>query len=455
MFGRNRAAARCGLGAAMGAKNLKAITVSGSGMIRVADPGGFMDLCRELNGSLATNETSRRLRAYGTPASFEGWNSRGAIPVRNFQDTQIGPEGAAAIATAIRDRSFGERAFGCFACPVFCSQRRTVANGPYAGHGGEKIESQNFWDFGGKLGIDDPAAVISLSEDCARLGLDNTNATNPIAWAMECFQRGLLTEADTGGLRLEWGKVEVVRELLHGIATREGLGDLLADGAAAAARRLGRGSERYAMHVKGQDLAEEMRVFKGWALGIAVAERGGTHTQGGPLTERMGLDPSLSVQRFGIDTAFDPTTYRGKAQLAIFYQRFHNALEILGICFYATWWSGLHTLGPDDIARLCELATGETMDADTLLMEGERVLYLQKAFNMRHTGFGRIDDRPPARMMAEPAGGPHSGERLDPAAWDRLLDEYYGLRGWDLATGRPTAAAFRAAGLPELAADPV
>lgn len=447
---RTRSASRCGVGAAMGSKNLKAIAVSGSGALQVAEPEAFMAESLAMQRHLMGVDTTKNLRKLGTSTSFEAWNKLGSIPVRNYQATQIDLDEADAIATAVKEKHYIDKAFGCFACPVMCSQYQRVKSGPHAGTRGEKVESQDYWDFAGKLGISDPAAVLALSELCTRLGLDNTNATNPIAWAMECYQRGLLTTEDTGGLELEWGNVEVISELLSKIAHREGIGDLLADGSLAAAKKLGRDSEPYAMHMKGQDLAEEMRVFKGWALAIAVAERGGTHTQGGPLTERMPLKPELSTERFGVPTAFDPTTYAHKAELVIYYQRFHNLLEIMGICFYATYWCGLQMMGPEEAARLYSLATGESKSADELMAEGEKILYLQKAFNMRHTNFDRAADYPPERFISEPATGPHAGERLERPDWDKLLDEYYGQRGWDLASGKPTPENFHAVGLPDL-----
>ena len=314
---RTRSASRCGVGAAMGSKNLKAIAVSGSGTLKVAEPKAFMAESLAMQRYLMGVDTTKNLRKFGTGTSFEAWNALGSIPVRNYQATQMAPDEADNIATAVKEQKYIDKSFGCFACPIMCSQYQRVKTGPHAGTRGEKIESQDYWDFAAKLGISDPAAVLALSELCTQLGLDNTNATNPIAWALECFQRGLLTTADTDGLALEWGDVEVVSTLLNKIARREGIGDLLADGSLAAAERLGRDSERFAMHMKGQDLAEEMRVFKGWALAIAVAERGGTHTQGGPLTERMPLQAELSTERFGVPTAFDPTSYAHKAELVI------------------------------------------------------------------------------------------------------------------------------------------
>ncbi|MDP6342835.1 MAG: aldehyde ferredoxin oxidoreductase C-terminal domain-containing protein, partial [Alphaproteobacteria bacterium] len=329
-----RSASRCGVGAVMGSKNLKAIAVSGSRTLPVADPQGFVSESLAMQRYLLGVDTTRNLRKFGTSTSFEAWNHLGSIPVRNFQATQMAADEADGIATAVKEKRYIDKAFGCFGCPIMCSQYQRVKTGPHAGTRGEKVESQDYWDFGGKLGISDPAAVIALSELCTRLGLDNTNATNPIAWALECFQRGLLTPEETDGLDLEWGNVEVIGELLEKIAHRDGIGDLLADGSLAAAKRLGRGSESFALHMKGQDLAEEMRVFKGWGLAVAVAERGGTHTQGGPLTERMPLDAELSMQRFGVPTAFDPASYEHKAELVVYYQRLHNLLEIVGICFY-------------------------------------------------------------------------------------------------------------------------
>ena len=448
---RTRSASRCGVGAAMGSKNLKAIAVSGSGALHVAEPEAFMTESLAMQRYLMGVDTTKNLRKFGTSTSFEAWNKLGSIPVRNYQATQIDLDEADAIATAVKEKHYIEKAFGCFACPVMCSQYQRVKAGPHAGTRGEKVESQDYWDFGGKLGISDPAAVLALSELCTQLGLDNTNATNPIAWALECFQRGLLSTDDTDGLELEWGNVEAISQLLAKIAYRDGFGSLLADGSLAAAEKLGRNSERFAMHMKGQDLAEEMRVFKGWALAIAVAERGGTHTQGGPLTERMPLEPDLSMQRFGVPTAFDPTSYEHKAELVIYYQRFHNLLEIMGICFYATYWCGLQMMGPEEAARLYSLATGDTKTAEELMAEGEKILYLQKAFNMRHTTFDRTSDYPPERFINEPATGPHAGERLERPDWDKLLDEYYSQRGWDLASGKPTPENFRTVGLPDLA----
>lgn len=446
---RARSASRCGVGAVMGAKNLKAIAVSGSGQIAVADPEGFMDACAEMTKILVRGETTKAFRALGTPASFHRWNELGTVPNRNYQRTQMDADKVVNLAPD-RLREHITRSFGCFACPLHCTQFQHVTEGPYAGAGGEKIEGENLHDFGARLDIDNLAAIIKASNICKQLGLDTANVSGAIAWAFECFQRGILTVEDTGGMRLEWGDHRVLVDLLGKIARCDGIGALLAKGSREAARSLGRGSEAFAIHVKGQDLAEELRVLKAWGLGVVVAERGGSHTSGSPLTERMAVGEDVGEELFGVPTAFTPDTYEGKAKLVVYYQRFHAALECLGSCFFSSNWYGPHALGPHHFAILYSLATGRAFTADDLMAMGERVHTLQKMFNVRHAGFGRAHDYPPDRMLAEPASGSPQGPSIDRADWDRLLDDYYDLHGWDRTSGQPTEETLHGIGLDEL-----
>jgi len=435
---RSRSASRCGLGAVMGSKNLKAIAVSGSGGIRVADPEGFVEACREMSRRIVKADTTVSLRKYGTPTSFARWNEQSALPTLNFQKTQMDLDKAAGLGKDILKDEFIRRAFGCFACPLHCSQFLEIRQGPYAGMPGEKIECQNLWDFGTKLGFDNLAAVIKASALCFELGLDINNASGAISWAIECFQRGILTEADTDGLVLKWGDSDTVLTLLKKMAFQTGFGALLAKGSREAARIIGRNAEEYAIHVRGQELAEELRAFKGWALGITVAERGGAHTSGAPLTERMTIDADLSCELFGIPTASQPDTYAGKAQLVVYYQQFHALLEALGVCFFSSNWMGPHMARPEDYAVLHRLATGRSLDAPALMEIGEKIHVLCKLYNLKHAGGRREDDFPPERLMNEPSTGTEPGKKLDREDWSRMLDEYYNLHGWDLKTGHPT-----------------
>jgi aldehyde:ferredoxin oxidoreductase len=434
---RSRSASRCGLGAVMGSKNLKAIVVKGTGGIEVADPEGFMEACLEMTQRMQQTSTVKKLFEYGTPVSFEKWNAQSALPINNFQLTQMDLNISKNLHAENLKKRHIEKSFSCFSCPIPCSNYNTIKDGPYAGRVGEKIECQHLWDFGTKLGIDNLPAILEASRVCTELGLDINNATGAISWAFECFQRGILTEKDTDGLQLNWSNAEVIIKLLRKIAFREGFGDLLAKGSLEAAKIIGRGSEKYCMQIKGQELAEELRAFKGWALGVTVSERGTGHTMGAPLTERMDISASLSKKLFGVSTASDPDTYEGKAQLVVYYQRLHAVLEALGMCHFTSNWMGPQMLGPDDYAVLYNLATGNKLTEAELMMKGEKIHNLSKIFNVRHACLSRKDDFPPERLLNEPTTGTVKGLRLDKTKWEAMLTEYYDLHGWDRETGCP------------------
>ena len=448
---RFRSASRCGLGAVMGSKNLKAIAVRGSGSIRVAQPDSYVRLCGRLAGRLDDATTVKMLRRFGTPASFPQWNKIGNLPGRNYQTTTLSEAGAQALTPARLHKEAILRGFGCFACPIRCTQATRLSEGKFAGTRGEKLECQAFWDFGAKVGAESVAAVVKASALCGELGLDMNNASGAISWAMECHQRGLLSRDEAGGLDLSWGNEDTIVELLHQMARNTGLGALLKDGAKAAAARLGRGSEAFAMHVKGQDLAEEFRGLVGWALGIMVSERGGAHTTGAPLAERYSISPERSLELFGTEAAADPMSYEGKAELVVYYQRFHAAMEALGSCFFASNWLGADLLGPEDYLALINLACGTEMTREEFLTAGERIHTLQKLFNLRHTAHARADDVPQPRMFEVPESSRQFRIGLDRDRWEALLDSYYDLHGWDRTTTAPRRQALDALGLGQYA----
>ena len=444
---RFRSASRCGLGAVMGSKNLKAIAVRGTGGVQVAQPEDFVRACGRLSEKLRANTTVKMLRRFGTPASFPQWNKIGNLPGRNYQTTTLTEEGAKNHTPARLHKEAIERNFGCFACPVHCSQFNRLKSGKYAGTAGEKLECQAFWDFGAKLGMETVGAVVKSSNLCGQLGLDINNVTGSISWAMECFQRGLLTTEDTGGLDLSWGNDDAILTLIEQIAYQRGFGRLFKDGTMQAARTLGKGSDKYVMHVKGQDLAEEYRALVGWALGIVVSERGGGHTTGAPLAERYSISPERSKELFGVGTASDGLEYQGKAEIVVYYQRFHAVLEALGACFFTSNWLGAELLGPEDYLAVLNLAMGTDMALDEFLEAGERIHTLQKLFNLKHRPHGRADDVPQDRMFEVPETSRQFEIGLDREKWDRLLDDYYDLHNWDRATGVPSAQALSDLGL--------
>jgi aldehyde:ferredoxin oxidoreductase len=448
---RVRSASRCGVGAVFGSKNLKGIVASGANGLGVFDSPGFLRLVKNMSKAMALTNARKFMGTIGTMASFPQWNALSGLPVRNFQQTHVPEAEAEPMVREIFGRAEKVRPFSCFACPLSCAKMERFVARDGKVSAGEKLESQNIWDLGLRLGITNLGAIHQLTMLCAQSGLDTSNAGGVLSWAFDCFERGFLTEADTGGLRLAFGDPEAARRLLEKMVRREGIGDLLAKGTREASRLLGKGSERLAMHVKGQDLAEDPRMVKGWGFGLAIAERGGGHTTGSPLVERMGVDPEIIGRVYGTGKTADVAGYAGKARLVYYTQRYHALLDCLGVCLLAGNWGDPELPGLGAWAPVIETATGWGLTADDVMIAGERLVVLQRLFNIRHAGFSRQDDRLPDRFFEEPTTGPRPGERLDRVEYDRMLDEFYDLHQWDRETGQPLPACVKRLGLVDYA----
>jgi aldehyde:ferredoxin oxidoreductase len=458
---RTRAAGKCGMGAVMGSKNLKAVVVRGTGSIGVADPDGFMTAVEDAWDKIKNSGTYKNLTSRGTLGVFsaekaEESGSPTYSIVRNLQDEYVDPEWLRKIGAEAYFSKHVKRSMACFACPFHCSQFVRIEQGQYAGLACEKLEANSIANFGFNLGVDYPPAIIKAHALTSMYGLDMDSASCAIAWAMECYQRRIITKEDTDGLELKWGDHETVIRLIQKIAFRDGFGNVLAEDVKRASTLIGRDSYKYAMEIKGMGNREFMRNAKAYALGVAVALRGGGHTTGSPLTElHQEMPPELCEKVYGVSksAATDRLSYSDKAKLVIHTQRLHAVLDSLGICMFAGTWFGPELLGPDDLAGLVSRATGCKMTGKEIMIVGERILNVGKAFNTLHAGFERKDDYPPARMMQEQISGPYQGERLEKRRFDNLLDEYYSLHGWDVKTGWQTRESLEDLGLAELADD--
>jgi len=435
MVNRSRAAGKCGLGAVMGSKNLKAIAVRGSGIIQVAKPKEFGLLCRDVLSKVTRSEAIKTLSAWGTK-SLRGKNAVCGIAFRHFQDGHMRSlEGIDEHAFA----QYEQRRFSCSGCPVCCRQIFRIETGPYAGVEGESIQANSVQDFGAKLDIRYVPAIIKAHVLCNEFGVDIDTAAESIGWAFECYEKGLLTEKDTDGLRLEWGNHETLMNLIERIAHRRGFGDILAEGVQRASEIIGRGSQELAVSMKGQDLYEDMRIPKGYALGAALSTRGGGHCSGSPLVEfalhgsaSKPLAPEVAEKVYGFRTAVDPASYEGKAELVAYHERMHAVLNSLGVCFFVSVWESFDLLNERDFADLIAAATGWDMDAVELMEVGERIHTLERLFNALHAGFDRKDDYPCERFFCEPIrSGPYKGEVLHREEFDRMLDKNYEIHGWN------------------------
>ncbi|MBN1105430.1 MAG: aldehyde ferredoxin oxidoreductase family protein [Deltaproteobacteria bacterium] len=445
-----RAVGRCGLGAVMGSKNLKAIAVRGTGRIAMTKPDQFLSLARKTARRLRGLHEHQARKEFGSFFVSPKWNDISSLPYKNYHDDFIPDEVFSRVSHEVFHRAHELGPHACTACPTHCGHTYQVAEGPYAGTLCHKAEANAVWNFGGRLAMADAGAVLKAQEDCCQLGLDIDNTTGSIAWAMDCFEQGILSEEDAGGLRLAWGDHRVVIDLIRQIANREGLGNLLAEGSLRASQVVGKGSERYAFHMKGQDLIEAIRAAKGWALGVVVSARGGAHTRGAAVTEARKYSEEDSQRLFGVTTAGKASVYEGKPLVVARVESICALLDSVGVCFFTGTWGAPLGVSPEELAKFCSLATGVELTEETLMKTAERIHNVEKMFNVVHARFTREDDYPPARFMVEPIqSGSLKGEYLQKEAWDGMLDAYYALHGWDRETGWPTREKLEELDLPE------
>jgi aldehyde:ferredoxin oxidoreductase len=425
-----RVAGRKGLGAVMGSKNLKAIALRGDRKMAIADDEAFKAARKRMLDAMKNSPVLySEFAKVGTSGNVDNCTALGIFPSRNWTAT-----GAMHYPDAIGMDAVGTRGVGktaCAECPVACSQLRLAQTPPYTGIMTEGPEYETLYSFGGVTGVDNPDAIIAADRAADEFGLDTMSAGVTIAFAMELFERGILTEADTGGMDLSFGNHESMVTMLRMMGEREGLGAILADGVRIAAQKIGKGSERYALHVKGLELpAYDVRGAKAHGLGYATSYTGADHNKGYAIQEIFGLPFPYPVDRFATE---------GKGALTMWNQDARTAVgDCPTMCIFMLDTSVAPFLF-ENTAGLMKGATGLDLTPDDVQRVGERVNNLARAFNTL-AGLTRADDDLPERVKTEPIPeGPAKGQRLSQADLDEMLDEYYEARGWT-PEGVPTRA---------------
>lgn len=427
-----RTASRCGVGTVMGSKNLKAVSIKAPA--KPLEPHGredFKAILKEHSSILKSHKRRVKMHRYGTTFLAELTRETGILPFKNFQTGNI--EGIENLLTdAYSNMRVGSH--GCFNCMTRCGQVHEVKDGPYAGAKSEGPEYETIWAFGPQVANIEVGATVKADNLCDLLGVDTISTGSAIGFAMELFQRGIITTKDTDGMELNWGDHEVMLALIEKIAYRQGFGRILGEGTARAAQEIGKGAEKYAMHCKGLELpAYEPRAAKAHGLSMATSNIGGSHMYGYARQEIAGKADPRPVDRFADE---------GKGDIAA-YNQIGKALEETGIlCNFAD--SGMtHEL----LGKLLAAGTGfeEFRNPAYLQVVGERIVTLERCFNVRD-GFSRKDDTLPERMLTEPLtnAGPATGQVI--RNLDKLLDEYYDSLGYD-RNGIPTAKRLRELGL--------
>ena len=429
------AAGRAGMGTVMGAKRLKAVAVSGTQDPEVAQPQRLRELSRTILRDFRENEASHALSVYGTWLALHGLMGNGILPVHNFRGGEFEQMGRL-DSEAFREAVLSHRET-CARCSIVC--RPVVAfegslpvSGEYGGPEYETVAA-----LGSLLDNFDPRVICKANELCNRYGMDTISAGVCIAFAMECTERGIDL-----GQPVSWGDSTAILSLLRDIAMRQGLGDLLADGVREAARKVGQGSQAWALEVKGLELPmHDPRGKKGQGISFATAPRGADHMQ---AVHDEGFQIGGPYPELGLSQAMDRHAIEGKARMVKITQDFVGTLaDSLGLCKLPMLpW---RPLTPKRVVELVHLATNWDISLAELQATGERIFNLCRLFNVRE-GVGRSDDRLPQRLAEPLPSGKSQGQVFDGQTLERALDEYYAIRGWD-QQGTPEPATLDRLGL--------
>ena len=408
-----QAARRTGMGAVMGSKNLKAVAVRGTRSVEVANLSELTQLCEDLN-KRAQGPCTEKYRLVGTPVNISVFQDLGILPTRNFQQSQF--ESAEMVSGERLLEEFAVKIDACGSCPIACDHVCMVSEGAYAGTA-VSIDYESLWSMGPNCGIESISAVVRAVALCDEYGLDAISTGVCIAWAMECYEKGLFDKSHTNGLDLKFGNETALIQLIDNIGRREGLGDLLAQGVKRASKKLGKGSEHFAMHVKGLEMpGYDIRGLATAALGWAVAARGGCQDRSGAYD----YDIERTVDRFKAE--------KERGILAMQSEDFETLLDSLAMCRYIRKC----LKDPyDEPAKFLRLVTGTDFTAEELRAAAARINTLKKLFNIRE-GWIRKDDGLPPRILQDPIrDGPSKGAVLKEQDLNTMLDGYYEARGWN------------------------
>ena len=430
---KSRAAGRTGLGAVMGSKNLKAIAVRGTRDIAVAKPDEFMDMVKEFHERMK-GPAAQKYRTLGTVENVMINNGLFCMPTRNYSNAHF--EDADKVSGEALNERYIAKIIACNSCAMRCEHEALVKEGPYKG-ALARMEYDNLWALGPNCGVDKLDSIIKAAELCNYYGLDAMSTGVTISFLMDCHEKGILSHEELGGIDAHFGNGDAVVQLVEKIGTREGIGDMLADGVKVAAKKIGKNSAELAQQIKGLEVTGyDLRCLKTAALGAAVSFRGADHNRSGVYA----LDMKGKVDRLKAE--------KGRGKLVKDNEDILALIDSLIVCKNAkgTFYKELA-----DMARLYTSTTGIEMTPEELGAAGERINTLAKLINVRE-GLGRNDDTLPWKVMNLPIAddGPVKGSVVTQDELDLMLDDYYQARGWTVE-GVPLKAKLEDLGLQEFA----
>jgi aldehyde:ferredoxin oxidoreductase len=423
----------------MGSKKLKAVVVRGTGKVEPASPEEFAKIRKTLVKKAKENIISQSLKSAGTGLGLDVNAITGVLPVKNFtvgDGSAFGPKIGGTALTA----QYLTKPHACLTCPIACKRTVRVAEGPYKIEEGPGPQYETLSALGSLLMIDDLAAVIKMGETANRYGVDTISCGGTIAFAMECFEKGLITSKDLDGGQLRWGNSDDVLAIMEKIAKRQGFGDVLAEGSRIAAKKIGRNAEDYTVEIKGLELPQyDPRGAHGHGLSFMTSNRGACH-----VASSIGLIENgwTTWPEVGITGGYDAKADEGKGELNVTCENILMLSNSSTLCYFA-----LMSLSITDITEALKTVTGFDYDLDEIMECGERIWMLQRGLN-NLMGVTAADDRMPKRILTPHTDGGAAGSVPNV---ELMLKDYYKARGLD-TNGRPLKEKLNNLGLSDLAA---
>jgi aldehyde:ferredoxin oxidoreductase len=427
---------RNGMGAVMGSKNLRAVAVRGHQryMTLAYDATSLQALGKRLSQEAQKHPQSWDLQQRGTPGLVEPLNTGGILPTLNFRKGAF--EGVDKIKWEAYEKELLTARRSCYACAVRC-KREVAVDGKVSEYGGPEYETVAV--FGSNSGVDDIQAIAKANELCNQYLLDSISTGATIAFAMECFEHGLIGLTETDGIDLRFGNAEAMLAMIEKIALRRGFGNVLAEGSRRAAQVIGGDAPFFAMQVKGQELAmHEPRGKYNVGLGYAISEIGADHLLVAHDTMLSNPDsaPFKGAQALGIQQAQPPRTFTEEKTSHFFtLERWTSFEKVSGLCFFGP--APRSFIQPIDVVEAVHDATGWEVDLEEILQMGERATNMARVFNARE-GFSRKDDALPERLFQPLENGALQGQSMPREDFDQALTRLYRIKGWDVQTGMPT-----------------
>ncbi len=440
MNNRGRAAGRSGVGAVMGSKKLKAVAVRGTAKVPVANSEDLSKLRKDyvakIKGKLADT-----FRSMGTAAATAGAAHSGGSPVKNWGGVGITDFPAANLIGGENVIASLERKYACYRCPIGCGGYMKAGTGEYKYKAGtKKPEYETLAAFGTLCLNHNLESIIMANDICNRYGLDTISTGATIAFAIECYEDGIITKEDTEGIELTWGNHKAIVAMTEKLAKREGFGALLADGVKMAAQKIGKGTDRYAIHVHGQEPGMwDPKFIPSYATTYQSDPTPGRHTQGGLSVVEAGLSPS------GLELpSLDKYTYTGKGKFEAMFKNKAHLVNATGACLFSSFF-----LPHEAVATLLSVVTGWQLSSEEVNMMGDRISAMRQAFNLRE-GLSPKDFKLHGRLIGAPPlkEGPVANVTVDA---DTLVSEYYQALDWDSETGKPSERKLRQLGLEDVA----